>query len=56
MIGMTQIRAWENIKKKIKTSAQESLCLQKLKQNKPWFDKECLGVLDQRKNAKMQWV
>ena len=27
-----------------------------LKQHKPWFDEECLGFLDQRKRAKMQWV
>jgi len=27
-----------------------------LKQHKPWFDEECLGVLDQRKQGKMQWV
>ena len=42
-------RAWENIKENIKTSAKESLGLQELKQHKPWFDEECLGVLDQRK-------
>jgi hypothetical protein len=28
----------------------------KMKQHKPWFDKECLGILDQRKQAKMQWI
>jgi len=27
-----------------------------LKQHKPWFDEECLGFLDQRKRAKMQWI
>jgi len=27
-----------------------------LKENKPWFDEECLGFLDQRKWAKMQWM
>jgi hypothetical protein len=27
-----------------------------LKQHKPWFDKECVGFLDQRKQAKMQWI
>jgi hypothetical protein len=45
-------RAWENIK----NSAKESLGLQESKQHKPWFDEECLGFLDQRKQAKMQWV
>jgi hypothetical protein len=48
-------RAWENIKESIQTSARESLGLQKSKQHKPWFDEECLGFLDRRKQAKMQW-
>jgi len=46
--------AWENIKENIKTSAKESLGLHELKQHKPWFDEECLGFLDQRKQAKIQ--
>jgi hypothetical protein len=49
-------RAWEIIKENIKTSAKVSLGLQELKQHKPWFDKECVGFLDQRKQAKMQWI
>jgi len=49
-------RAWRNIRENTKTSAKESLGLHKLKQHKPWCDKECLGFLDQRKQAKMQWV
>jgi hypothetical protein len=49
-------RAWENIKVNTKTSAKDSLGLHKLKQHKLWFDEECLGFLDQRKQAKMQWV
>jgi len=49
-------RTWENSKENIKTSAKESLGLHELKQHKPWFDEECLGFLDQRKRAKMQWV
>jgi hypothetical protein len=49
-------RAWENIKENIKTSATESLGLHGLKQYKLWFDKECLGFLNQRKQAKMQWI
>ena len=49
-------RTWENIKENIKTSAKENLGLHELKRHKPWFDKECLGVLDQRKQAKMQWI
>ena len=48
--------AWENIKENIKTSAKESLGLHKWKQHKAWFDTECLDFLDQRKQAKMQWI
>jgi len=36
-------KTWENIKENIKTSGKESLGLHELKQNKPWFDEECLG-------------
>jgi len=35
-------RTWKNNKETIRTSAKESLCLHELKQNKPWFDEECL--------------
>ena len=49
-------RAWENIKEDIKFSAKESLGLCELKQHKPWIDEECLHFLDERKEAKMQWV
>ena len=44
--------SWENIK----TSAKESLGLHEWKQHKPWFDTECSDFLDQRKQAKMQWI
>jgi hypothetical protein len=47
-------RAWENIKDNIKTSAKVSLGLHKLKQHKSWFDEECLGFLDPRKQTKIQ--
>ena len=30
--------------------------MDEFKQNKPWFDDECLGFLDQRKRAKIQWI
>ena len=45
-----------NIKGNIKTSAKESLGLHKLKHHKPWFHDGFLGFLDQRNQAKMQWV
>jgi len=33
-------RAWENIKENIKTLAEQSLGVYRLKQHKPWFDEE----------------
>jgi hypothetical protein len=50
------IRALENIKENIKTSAKESIGLHELKQHKPCFYEECLSFLDQTKQAKMQWI
>jgi len=49
-------RTCENIKQNIKTSVKQSLRLHELKQNKPRFNEECLGFLNQRKQAKMQWI
>jgi len=49
-------RVWENIKENIKTLARESLSLQELRQHKPWFVEECFCFLDQRKQAKVQWL
>ena len=40
----------------IKKPANWSLGLQELKQHKPWFDEECLGFLNERKQTIMQWV
>jgi len=37
-------RAWENIRGNVKISAKESLGLYELKQHKPWFNEECLGL------------
>jgi hypothetical protein len=48
--------AWENIRENIKTSAKDNLRYQKLKHNKPWFDDECSKLMDQRKQAKLQWL
>ena len=45
-------RIWENIKENIQTSAEESLVVHDLKQNRPWLDEECLGSLDQRSGLK----
>jgi hypothetical protein len=49
-------RAWESIKDNIKTSAKRSLGHHEMKQHKPWFDEECLGIFDQRKQAKKQCI
>jgi hypothetical protein len=48
--------AWESIRENIKTSAKENLGYQKLKHNKPWFDDKCSKLIDQRKQAKLQWL
>jgi hypothetical protein len=48
--------AWESIRENIKTSAKDNLGYQKLKHNKPWFDDEYSKFIDQRKQAKIQWL
>ena len=30
--------------------------MKELNENKTWFDEECLGFLDPRKRAKLQWI
>ena len=49
-------RTWKNIKENIRISAEESLGRHELNQKKHWFDEECLGFLDRRKRAKLQWI
>jgi hypothetical protein len=46
-------RAWENITGNIKTPTKESLGLHELKQLQPWFDDECLRLLDRMKWTKI---
>jgi hypothetical protein len=46
---------WETIRENIKMSAKESLCFYELKNHKPWFE-GCSQLLDQRKQAKLQWL
>jgi hypothetical protein len=48
--------AWEMIRENIKISAKESLGYCELKKHKPWFDERCTKLLDQRKQAKLQWL
>jgi hypothetical protein len=47
---------WESIRENIKTSTEDNLGYQKLKHNKPWFDDECSKLIDQRKQAELQWL
>jgi hypothetical protein len=46
--------AWDNIREKIRTSAQESLGYCESKHRKQWFDEECSKLADRRKRAKLQ--
>jgi hypothetical protein len=48
--------AWESIRENIKTSAEDKLGYQKLKHNKPSFHDESSNLIDQRKQAKLQWL
>jgi hypothetical protein len=49
-------RAWYTIRENIKISAKESIGLCESKFHKPWFDEECLKLIDRRKQAKLQWL
>jgi predicted metallo-beta-lactamase superfamily hydrolase len=49
-------RAWETIRENIKISAKVSLDYYELKKHKPWFNEEYSKLLDQRKQAKLQWL
>jgi hypothetical protein len=49
-------RAWETVRENIKISAEESLGYYELKKHKPWLDEGCSKLLDQRKQAKLQWL
>jgi hypothetical protein len=48
--------SWETIRENIKISAKESLGYFELKKHKPWFEEGCSKLLDQRKQAKLQWL
>jgi hypothetical protein len=48
--------AWEIIRENIKISAKESQGYFELKKHKLWFDKGCSELLDQRKQATLQWL
>jgi hypothetical protein len=48
--------AWDASRENIKISAKESIGYYELKKHKPWFDEGCSKLLDQRKQAKLQWL
>jgi hypothetical protein len=49
-------RAWETISDNINTSTKETLGYYKLKKQTLWFDERFSKLLDQRKQAKLQWL
>jgi hypothetical protein len=48
--------AWETIRVNIKISAKECLVSYEPKEHKPWSDKGSSRLLDQRKQANLQWL
>jgi hypothetical protein len=48
--------AWETIPENIKSSAKENLGYYDFRKHKPWFDEGCSKLLDERKQAKLQWL
>jgi hypothetical protein len=48
--------AWESIRDNIKTSAKENIGYHRLKHNKPQFDNDCSKLINQWKQAKLQWL
>jgi hypothetical protein len=48
--------AWETIGENIVISAKESLGYYDLEKGVPWFCEGCSELLDQRKQAKLQWL
>jgi hypothetical protein len=49
-------KAWETIRENIKISAKKSLRYYDPKKIKSWFHEGCSKLLDQRKQAKLQWL
>jgi uncharacterized protein YaaR (DUF327 family) len=48
--------AWEIIRENIKISVKERVGYCELKKHKPRFDQACSKLVDQRKQAKLQWL
>jgi hypothetical protein len=49
-------RAWETNRENIGISAKDSIGLCESKSYKPWFNEECLKLVDRRKQTKLQWL
>jgi hypothetical protein len=49
-------KTWETIRENINISAKGSLGYYKEKKHKPWYDKGYSKLLDQKKQAKLQWL
>jgi hypothetical protein len=47
---------WETFRGNIKISAKMSLGYIELKKHMPWFNNGCSRLVDQRKQAKLQWL
>jgi hypothetical protein len=48
--------AWTTIRENINISAKDTLGYYEWKKHNPWLDEGCSGLLDQRKQAKLQWL
>jgi hypothetical protein len=48
--------AWDTIREDIKISAEENLGYYKLKQHKQCFEEICSALLDNKKQARAQWL
>jgi hypothetical protein len=44
------------IRENIKISARECIGHCEAKRHKPWFDEECLKLVDRKKQTKLQWL
>jgi hypothetical protein len=53
---MGTLIGWDTIRENIKISAKESIGHCEAKHQKPWFDEECLKLVDRSKQAKLQWL
>jgi hypothetical protein len=47
---------WETIRENRNISDKESLGYYELRKHKPWFDEGSSQLVDQRKQAKLQWL